>query len=295
MLSQVFQPVFDAAETLSIIRQHSVTSFIAVPAMVVSLCEAAHASRPVAYSRRELSVAASAPASTPARQSRSITNASSQPHDRDRTSIRETLLLRGNAAEEGNTVHSSSRLSVGGRVAYQSMRVVLLGGGELPRRLKGPLQVLFPTAQILTAYGMTEACSSMTFGPLDMQRNASASAQPPQHLSSAPAAKQGVAADFIPQALSAQDGAKDVRRSLVKLEDRKAVGAGGIPVGWPPPGIEMGIAPPAGDASSACREVLSQNTAVRQLTRLDATPLCAYHCMRSDTLHLLSCRSPHPL
>ena len=108
---QVFLPAFDAASALSLIEQHSVTALIAVPAMVVSLLDAASSS-----------------------------------------------------SRSGSSQDDSSSSG------YPSVRRVLLGGGELPARLQWRLRLLFPCAQLFTAYGMTEACSSITFSPLDAPR-----------------------------------------------------------------------------------------------------------------------------
>ena len=55
-----------------------------------------------------------------------------------------------------------------------SVRQLLLGGGALPGRLHGPVAALFPRAAIMTAYGMTEGASSITYCPLlsDLQPGA---------------------------------------------------------------------------------------------------------------------------
>ena len=217
---QVFQPAFDAANMLSLIKQHGVTSFISVPAMVVSMCEAAS----------QVSLA---------------------------------------TAQE-------SRQSVRGRAAYPSVRVILLGGGELPGRLKAPLRMVFPSAQIVTAYGMTEACSSMTFGPLDMPCCWAAPGEQPQHENSAAAA---VPAGAEPAAAQAAAGSlpgglsRSHRRSGPGLgRDVGGVGSGAVPVGWPPPGIEVCIAPLQSDGSSASSKVRSHGSMLRRCY-LPAHPL----------------------
>ena len=209
---QVFQPAFDAANMLSLIKQHSITSFISVPAMVVSLCEAAS----------------------------------------------QVSLLR--AQEPGQSMRA--------RAAYPCVRVILLGGGELPGRLKVPLRMLFPSAQIVTAYGMTEACSSMTFGPLDMPSCRAASGEQPQHESSAAAA---VPAGAEPAAAQAAGGSlpgglsRSYRRSGPGSgRGMWGVGSGAVPVGWPPPGIDMCIAPAQSEGSSASSKVRLHGSLLRR-------------------------------
>ena len=209
---QVFQPKVDAAHVLSLIKQHAVTSFISVPAMIVSMCEAA--------SQVTLSTA------------------------------------------------QVFRQSMRGRATYPSVRVILLGGGELPGRLKVPLRMLFPSAQIVTAYGMTEACSSMTFGPLDMPCCWAAPGEQPQHGSSAAAAAPARAEPAAAQAAAGRlpDGqGRPHRRSEPSLgRDMGRVGSGAVPVGWPPPGIEMRIAPLQSDGSSASSKVRSHGSLLRR-------------------------------
>lgn len=52
---------------------------------------------------------------------------------------------------------------LGSWLGFSSVCRVLLGGGELPAGLIWRLRLLFPSAVLTTAYGMTEACSSITF------------------------------------------------------------------------------------------------------------------------------------
>lgn len=49
------------------------------------------------------------------------------------------------------------------------MERVLVGAGGLPQALKKELGIMFPNADCFSAYGMTEACSSMTFKALCSQ------------------------------------------------------------------------------------------------------------------------------
>lgn len=47
--------------------------------------------------------------------------------------------------------------------SFPSVKKLLLGGGELPPALLSQARSIFPSASFVAAYGMTEACSSMTF------------------------------------------------------------------------------------------------------------------------------------
>lgn len=53
-----------------------------------------------------------------------------------------------------------------GSNSCQSMERVLVGAGGLTYTLEQQLRAIFPTADCFSAYGMTEACSSMTFKTL---------------------------------------------------------------------------------------------------------------------------------
>ncbi|XP_024536897.1 2-succinylbenzoate--CoA ligase, chloroplastic/peroxisomal isoform X3 [Selaginella moellendorffii] len=50
---------------------------------------------------------------------------------------------------------------------FPSMLTILNGGGSVPSRLLPAVKKTFPNARLFSAYGMTEACSSMTFLRLD--------------------------------------------------------------------------------------------------------------------------------
>lgn len=235
---QVFQPVFTAAETLSLIQRHSVTSLIAVPAMIVSLHEASQADRLMQHQQ----------AAEPVPSSRGPSEIAP---DWQLSKVR------------------SSRRKTGRPGAYPSVRVVLLGGGELPARLKGPLQTLFPSAHLSTAYGMTEACSSMTFAPIDMQPSAAPSYRSDQAAGGSAAAASSAADSGAPQEGATHQSASGyLARSDSKAgRDETRLGAGVIPVGWPPPGIEMAIAALSADASSTRRIIHSNTPAGEILTR----------------------------
>ena len=196
---QVFQPAFNAAGTLSLVRHHSVTSLIAVPAMVVSLHEAAQADQ--------------------------LTQPS------------QAVAPSGSATDQQFSKARSSRRRVSSLAAYPSVRVVLLGGGELPARLKGPLQALFPSAHLYTAYGMTEACSSMTFGSLDMRPSTAPSFCSSQAATGPAAAADSTAGSGAPLGKAAhQSPSGDMARSgseAGRHESRSSAGA--IPVGMASP------------------------------------------------------------
>jgi acyl-activating enzyme 14 len=61
-------------------------------------------------------------------------------------------------------------LAAGEGRSFPSMRKLLLGGGEAAPDLLWRTRAAFPYADVQSAYGMTEACSSMTFRPLTRAR-----------------------------------------------------------------------------------------------------------------------------
>ena len=71
-------------------------------------------------------------------------------------------------AAQHDADHSKARQGYepGSALGCPSVRRVLLGGGEVPASLVWRARLLFPNAMLTTAYGMTEACSSITFQPL---------------------------------------------------------------------------------------------------------------------------------
>ena len=242
---QVFQPVFNAAGTLTLIRQHGITSLIAVPAIIVSLLEASQSNQP---ERSGNSAATHSGSSTPA----------------------------NSGLAQRNSCPISMRRSLSRMAAYLSMRVVLLGGGELHGRLRGPLQVLFPNAQITEAYGMTEACSSMTFSSLDMPQCTIALFHSSRHSGSSAATLAGRRTDRKQSELADQRAGSTVSASAGTSRH------GAIPVGWPPPGIEMGIAPVSEAATGACRESPTNDTEVVQPQ--SSLTLLHTHVMEFDPL-----------
>ncbi|XP_024386673.1 2-succinylbenzoate--CoA ligase, chloroplastic/peroxisomal isoform X3 [Physcomitrium patens] len=56
-----------------------------------------------------------------------------------------------------------------GRHSFTSIRTLLNGAGGIPALLLDSTRLLFPNAELFSAYGMTEACSSMSFIPVDEQ------------------------------------------------------------------------------------------------------------------------------
>jgi o-succinylbenzoate---CoA ligase len=52
---------------------------------------------------------------------------------------------------------------------FPSVRRVLIGGGGVSAMLQRSIRFTFPGASFFTAYGMTEACSSITFGTMEME------------------------------------------------------------------------------------------------------------------------------
>ena len=150
----MFQPAFQAAATLDLVAAHQVTALIAVPAMVVSLLEAAAAAQKVSLAQSGQPAHATREACTPGQRG-----------------------LRGRRSQNRRARGG------GGRGGLPSVRRLLLGGGELPARLIWRLRLLCPCASISTAYGMTEACSSMTFLRLEApDANFGAQPQSPRRL-----------------------------------------------------------------------------------------------------------------
>ena len=111
--------------------------------------------------------------------------------------------------------------------ACPSMERVLVGAGGLSQALQRQLQALFPNAACYSAYGMTEACSSMTFRTL--------------HLPGSGVAQHGHRALEGP----AEDG---------------------VCVGTPPPGIEMAVLKSDSQASP-CMSAISSIGYGEVLTR----------------------------
>ena len=118
-------------------------------------------------------------------------------------------------------------LEPGSVLGCPSVRRVLLGGGEVPASLVWRARLLFPNAVLTTAYGMTEACSSITFQPLG-------------------GAHQAWAAGG--SAFGGGDGSTTPE---------------GVCMGLPPPGIEVAVLPLRGvgsRGSSACDDAALAGT-----------------------------------
>lgn len=188
---QVFQPVFSAHSALDLMVAHSVTAFIMVPAMAVSITEAAQAA------------AAQAPFSK-----RTCGDCSSAGHLTS-SSITPSFAA---SAHHLPLEDSGSRSGTG---ALMGVKRVLLGGGELAEHLQWRLQMLFPCATFMTAYGMTEACSSITFRPMRQALEPHLLRPSPQH--------------------------SVARQSAAESRSGTAAPAMGVCVGQPPPGIEVAV------------------------------------------------------
>ena len=70
------------------------------------------------------------------------------------------------AAHDADSSGARQGFEPGSTLGCPSVRRLLLGGGEVPASLVWRTRLLFPSAVLTTAYGMTEACSSITFQPL---------------------------------------------------------------------------------------------------------------------------------
>lgn len=101
---------------------------------------------------------------------------------------------------------------------YSSVQRILVGAGAMSREVEHKVQAVFPNSAVYTAYGMTEACSSMTFKLLFDPKHS----MKPLSLLTNPA------------------GLKDPPRS-------------GVNVGSAPPGIEMSVLTSSG-GHLLCRE-----------------------------------------
>lgn len=108
-----------------------------------------------------------------------------------------------------------------GVTTLPSVRRVLVGGGGMPPALQHGLAALCPGATVQTAYGMTEGASSLTFATLWAPRSGGGD--------------------------TAQGGSASVSAAA----PAQASGPpGGVPVGRPPPGIELAVYQPAGAAAA---------------------------------------------
>ena len=113
-----------------------------------------------------------------------------------------------------------------GTRSYSSVQRILVGAGAMSQEVEHKVQAVFPNTAVHTAYGMTEACSSMTFRLLFDPKHS----MKPLSL------------------LTHQAGSEDLPRS-------------GVNVGSPPPGIEMSVLTSSGgqllcheDEAASCVE-----------------------------------------
>eukprot|EP00887_Chlorella_sp_A99_P008051 scaffold12.g8051.t1 len=142
-------------------------------------------------------------------------------------------LVAAAAAAPASGAASPGAQATGGQAAapLPSMRRVLLGGGGTAPELLHALALLFPAATVQSAYGMTEAASSITFRtewtPCASEEDSTATARAASSNADSPVPSTGTAA--APRAAGAPEA------------------AGGACVGEPPPGIEVAVLqPPAG-------------------------------------------------
>ncbi len=129
------------------------------------------------------------------------------------------------AAARGASAAPAPELGAG--LGCPSVRRVLLGGGELAPRLIWRLRLLFPAAAITTAYGMTEACSSITFLPLGRPMTGAAPPGPDGGAAGAGGAWAGAVCVGLPPA--------GVEVAVRPLEGGEGAGGGGGGGGQPRP------------------------------------------------------------
>ncbi len=134
-----------------------------------------------------------------------------------------------------------------GLTHYESVRTILLGGGGTAPALQAGIKALFPRASVHTAYGMTEACSSMTFHTLWAAPLAAGPAAGAAPLTTSPGAGGGAGPeDAMAAAWAAGDSGitQHGRRQGalgVAEEGQPGGGSGGVYVGMAPPGIELAV------------------------------------------------------
>ncbi|KAG1654945.1 hypothetical protein FOA52_003266 [Chlamydomonas sp. UWO 241] len=136
--AHVVLPRFDAPAALSAIAAHRVTSFIAVPTMVADLAEAAG-----------MGVGAGVAVGEQA------TGDGGRGGDDEPS-------CSGRAGDAADATTARRRHAV-----FPSVARVLVGAGGTSAVLRARLKALFPRAELHSAYGMTEAASSITFMRLE--------------------------------------------------------------------------------------------------------------------------------
>ncbi|KAG2444733.1 hypothetical protein HXX76_001477 [Chlamydomonas incerta] len=105
------------------------------------------------------------------------------------------------------------------------VRRILVGAGGTAPKLQDAVSRTFPAAHLLSAYGMTEACSSMTFRHLRGPAHSAAAAagwQPPQQLQL-----------WVPPVVIGESGRP--------AGGPAPPGAGAVCVGWPAPGVQVRV------------------------------------------------------
>ncbi|KAG7668391.1 hypothetical protein KSW81_002277 [Nannochloris sp. 'desiccata'] len=135
------------------------------------------------------------------------------------------------------------------RKNFPLVRSVLVGAGGLSKFLITGLSELLPNATVYAAYGMTEACSSLTFSTLITKRTEQQQQQ------------QGHYG-------SVQGG--EVAQQSMPLEKNNSSAAGGdsaVYVGCPPPGIELAILPLSATTTTT-QTVSSSSSALSSLSNI---------------------------
>lgn len=135
------------------------------------------------------------------------------------------------------------------RKNFPLVRSVLVGAGGLSKILITGLSELLPNATVYAAYGMTEACSSLTFSTLITKRTEQQQQQ------------QGHYG-------SVQGG--EVAQQSMPLEKNNSSAAGGdsaVYVGCPPPGIELAILPLSATTTTT-QTVSSSSSALSSLSNV---------------------------
>ncbi|KAG2495622.1 hypothetical protein HYH03_006222 [Edaphochlamys debaryana] len=115
----------------------------------------------------------------------------------------------------------------GGLGPVRSVTRILVGAGATPPSLQEAVGCAFPCAELVSAYGMTEACSSMTFRHLRRPAAAPPAAPPSPAELWAPPPRPSAAS-------AAERGASDTVETLPPVE-------GAVCVGLPAPGVQVAI------------------------------------------------------
>ncbi|PNH10278.1 2-succinylbenzoate--CoA ligase, chloroplastic/peroxisomal [Tetrabaena socialis] len=200
--AHVFLPRFEAGAALRAIVRQRVTAFIAVPTMLQDLAAAAAAA------------------------GLSGTDAAAAPlHDGAEAGAAAAGLALGPAAAAWQ---DAGRGDGGGGGVWCVQRILVGAGGTSPA-LQSAVARTFPRAHLLSAYGMTEACSSITFCSLSRPTPAS-------HASGA-----AWASTLGAPPNRARTAAERVGPGQGSVPVAGVPPAGGVFVGWPASGVQVMI------------------------------------------------------